>query len=962
MKKFFALVMLLILCCAPNVRAEDRVLRVGYIPGTGFFEENWAGHYQGYGYEYMEFLSNYGNWTFNYMPCKSWAELGQKLASGEIDLMPEIPGNWRLIPNAKRTDHVVGRFSMELILSKRLNGIPKANMKIGNMMTNYPTPSMPKIAANEGFTYELVNFKSFFDMKYALSLNDIDGYIAPMLNPEGDKNIFALFDRQSYRLLVNEKNTQLLAELNAAMDQMLIDQPNIRDQLNQKYLKSHGFPLTLSKEQREYLQHKKKLTGAIMINQRPYAYVEEGQLKGAIPDIMNRIAEDLKIKIELVHTDSISETAELLQSGKVDFLADSVCDYSWATSFNMNPTQAYLNVDYVPVTRRDNYDKTPRVVACLLRTLYTKSDIEPNFAEENRVYVETLEDGFLAVSEGRADVIFAPRSAVPYIVEATDTYNLQAGENTYFTDEISLGVYRYANPELWHILNKEINHLESEWLRSVVTANQQSVVHFTPQWFIYHHPIASIGLIIVLALIIGGIFEYRNQMRKKHLEIIQHMAYTDARYDLPNLAWLESEMPSFFKRLKKAPPNEKIYTVVFSMQTNAAIVERYGDKLLIKQLRDMAEQMQAKEWVLYSAAGIDAGHLICICHATGEDEIVDLVSGAVGEYSFIETADATRIWLHMRAGICELHQDDFSVRLTVERANVACHRPSKSDVLIFDEAMEQDIILQHKIETTMERALAEGEFHAWYQPKYDIRTRKIIGAEALVRWISPEMGFMPPGKFIPLFEKNGFVLSIDYELLDQAFKLQKQRLEEGKEVVPISVNQSRLHMTEDGYLDKMRAIVEKYKLPPNTIELEITETMFGDFDKKASRQNAERIINGLKSMGFTIAVDDFGAGYSSFSLLGAFQMDIMKIDRSVLTGANTSKRMKQILGNVIKLGNSLGMSVICEGIETAEEENLLLSLGCRYGQGYFNAKPMPVDDFINFFEKRNSEVPADVNA
>ena len=183
-----------------------------------------------------------------------------------------------------------------------------------------------------------------------------------------------------------------------------------------------------------------------------------------------------------------------------------------------------------------------------------------------------------------------------------------------------------------------------------------------------------------------------------------------------------------------------------------------------------------------------------------------------------------------------------------------------------------------------------------------------------------------------------------------------ERLKAGKEVVPISVNQSRLHMTEDGYLDKMRAIVEKYNLPPNIIELEVTESMFGDFDKKTARQNAEKIITGLKEMGFIISVDDFGAGYSSFSLLGSLPMDVMKIDRSVLTGADTSQKMKKILGNVIKLGHSLGMNVICEGIETVEEEQLLLSLGCRYGQGFLNAKPMPVDDFIKFFEQRNSEV------
>ena len=226
-KKFFLLAFLIIISAMEPVDAEDKVLRVGYIPTTGFLEENWAGHQQGYGYEYMEFLSNYGNWKFKYVPCSTWEELGEKLNSGAIDLMPEIPGNWRLIPNARRTDHVVGRFSMELILSKKLDGIPNKHMRIGNLNINYPTPSFAKIAANEGFTYELINFTNYFDMKYALSIGDIDGYITPMLTNEGNENIFALFDRQSYRLLIRADRTDLLAEVNAAMDQMLIDQPDI---------------------------------------------------------------------------------------------------------------------------------------------------------------------------------------------------------------------------------------------------------------------------------------------------------------------------------------------------------------------------------------------------------------------------------------------------------------------------------------------------------------------------------------------------------------------------------------------------------------------------------------------------------------------------------------------------------------------------------------------------------------
>ncbi|MBR3745393.1 MAG: EAL domain-containing protein, partial [Selenomonadaceae bacterium] len=427
---------------------------------------------------------------------------------------------------------------------------------------------------------------------------------------------------------------------------------------------------------------------------------------------------------------------------------------------------------------------------------------------------------------------------------------------------------------------------------------------------------------------------------------------------LPNVPWLEMKIPPFLEQLKEDNPDAKTFFVVFSMMSNAVMTKNNGHEIIKNQFNALADGLKISEPVIFRAAGIDVGHLICFCRSESAEKLSDWAAKIIEKYTYMGTANAnTKIAIHMKAGISS-YDESLDIQQTIGRAVTACQQISGGEVKLFDEKMEEALTTQHEIENRMVDALKNDEFKAWYQPKYDIKTRRIVGAEALVRWISPVTGFMPPGKFIPLFEQNGFVIQVDYYILEKTCQLQRERLDAGKEVVPISVNQSRLHMTEDGYLEKMRAVVEKYKLPPNLIELEVTETMFGDFDKKSSRQNAEKIINSLKEMGFTISVDDFGAGYSSFSLLSILPMDVLKIDRSVLTGADSSIKMKTILGKVIELGNSLGMKVICEGIETVEEENLLLRLGCRYGQGFFNAKPMPVNDFISFFEKRNAEVAA----
>ena len=934
-------------------------VKVGYVKDTGFLTEDRKGHKIGYGYEYMEFLSNYAHCNFEYVEFETWQKLLDAMEKGEIDAAPGMPGDYHQLPNSRRTDHVIGRFAMGLIISN--DGVKK-NMKIGNATSNYPTPALAGIAQAEGFDYEIVSYGSFLDMLDAFKRGDIDAYIAPMLHPHNDEiqNVLSLFDRQSYRLSVREDKPELLERLNLSMDQMLLNQPDVRDKLNRKYLRTDGAPLILSKSERQYLADRKKLRTSIFLYRQPYAYHNsKGELVGIFPDILNKIAEDLKIEIEIVPTNSINEATELIKNGDIDFITDAVCDFSLADNFNMKPTQSYLSMDYVPVTREGDLEKDISTlrVACVDSNFHTESFINQLYPPERRVEVSSPEAALVAVAENRADIAYIRRNSLNAIVENSGTYMLTPAAEAVYSEPVSFGVYANEDPKLWHILNKSISHIDSDWIRDSLNKYQQVEVNISLEWILYHHPLR---LLMAALLIIGSIaafFVYRNTMKKKHVELVEHMAYTDLRYNLPNVPWLEHNVPIEFETLESDNPGVQTFFVVFSMASNATVTKEYGRKIIDKQFMAMSQGLSKDAPVIFVAAGIDVEHLICYCKAENLDAIKAWAESAIQKYRFMETSDVnSKVVLRIRAGVSSYNRMIY-VQQAIDRAVMACHQNSSSDVNVFDEKLEEQLATQHTIESRMEQALRDGEFQAWYQPKYDIRTRRIVGAEALVRWISPELGFMPPGKFIPLFEQNGFVIPVDHYLLEKTCQLQRERLDAGKEVVPISVNQSRLHFTEEGYLDKMKSIVEKYNLPKGLIELEVTETVFGDFDSKGEK-TAEDIIRQLHELGFTISVDDFGSGYSSYTMLGNLPMDVLKIDRSILVGADTSARMRQILGNVIKLGKALKMKVICEGIETVEQENLLLELGCYLGQGFLNCKPLPVADFVAFFEKRNAEVDA----
>ncbi len=933
-------------------------VKIGYVKNTGFVQEDRPGHKIGYGYEYMEFLSNYAHCDFEYVEFATWDDLLEAMEKGEIDAAPGMPGDYHQLPNTRRTDHVIGRFPMQLVVSPK--GV-KPEMKLGVLASNYPTPALPAIAQAEGFTYETVTFHRLSDLIDAFTRGDIDGYVTPKLKYHDEGNVLALFDRQSYRLSVTNDKPRLWERLNIAMDHMLLNQSNVRDKLNQKYLYVNGAPLVLSKSEKEYLAERKKLRTAIFLYRQPYAYHNsKGELIGLVPDILNKISKELNVEIEIVPTNSVDEVSELIKKGEIDFVADAVCDYSWAENFNMKPTQSYLSMDYVPVTREGDLEKdiSTLTVACIDTMFHTEAFIYGLYPAERRLSVPSPEAALSAVAENRADIAYIRRNSINSVVENSGTYMLTPASEAVYSEPVSFGVYAHEDPKLWLILNKSIGHIDSDWIRDSLNKYQQAEVNITPEWILYHHPLRVLIAALILIAAIAGFFVYRNNMKKKHIDLVEHMAYTDLRYNLPNVPWLEHNVPIEFENLENDNPSVQTFFAVFAMASNATVTKEYGRKIIDRQFMSMAKNLEKDAPVIFVAAGIDVEHLICYCKADSLESMKAWAEEAIRKYSFMETADVnSKIVLRVRVGISAYSRMIY-VQQAIDRAVMACHQNSNNDVNVFDEKLEEQLTMQHTIESRMEQALKDGEFQAWYQPKYDIRTRRIVGAEALVRWISPEMGFMPPGKFIPLFEQNGFVIPVDHYLLEKTCQLQRERLDAGKEVVPISVNQSRLHMTEDGYLEKMKAVVEKYKLPRGLIELEVTETVFGDFDSKSGIKSAEEIIKGLHDLGFTISVDDFGSGYSSYTMLGNLPMDVLKIDRLILVGADTSYRMRQILGNVIKLGKALKMKVICEGIETVEQENLLLELGCYLGQGFLNAKPMPVADFVSFFEKRNAEVDA----
>ena len=273
----------------------------------------------------------------------------------------------------------------------------------------------------------------------------------------------------------------------------------------------------------------------------------------------------------------------------------------------------------------------------------------------------------------------------------------------------------------------------------------------------------------------------------------------------------------------------------------------------------------------------------------------------------------------------------------------------KNDLLqfysIYSLQMQKKIEREQLIERQMEKALASGEFFVVYQPKIDLKTEKIIGAEALVRWNSSNasLGFLSPGEFIPVFERNGFIVKLDFAVYEMVFKFIRKQLDLNNPVVPVSVNMSRNHSNPEKFVAEFVSRFKKYDIPSELIEVEILER---SADEDAN--NLITVTERLHQNGFSVAMDDFGSGQSSLNMLSDVPIDVLKFDQNFLRNEKSKKGNVKMINTLIELGRQLDKKTLFEGVETAEQRDMLRNMNCDSVQGYFYSKPLQEKEFIEF--------------
>jgi EAL domain-containing protein (putative c-di-GMP-specific phosphodiesterase class I) len=268
----------------------------------------------------------------------------------------------------------------------------------------------------------------------------------------------------------------------------------------------------------------------------------------------------------------------------------------------------------------------------------------------------------------------------------------------------------------------------------------------------------------------------------------------------------------------------------------------------------------------------------------------------------------------------------------------------KNNFQFYSAQMNQGSFERLVLERLLRRALERDEFELHYQPKVDLRSGTITGVEALLRWRSPELGLVPPGKFIPILEETGLILEVGEWVIARACRQARLWREQGLPPLRIAVNLSPRQFQQPGLAERIRTIIDQPDFPPGALELEITESMV--------TQNVERAIamlQELRQLGVHLAIDDFGTGYSSLAVLKRFPVSCLKIDRSFVREVPNDPDDVAITRAVIALAHSMGLSVVAEGVENEAQRAFLVECGCDEMQGFLFSKPLPAADLAALF-------------
>lgn len=419
-------------------------------------------------------------------------------------------------------------------------------------------------------------------------------------------------------------------------------------------------------------------------------------------------------------------------------------------------------------------------------------------------------------------------------------------------------------------------------------------------------------------------------------EYLEFLANSDVLTHIPNARAFNPGMMQMLEKYSELKFSMIIFDIEKFRTFNTLFGSEEGNRLLTFVGTKLQEEVENFDKGVYCRMSSD---IFYVCIEKKENSIetfIETFKKCIREYPI-------NFEIQLCFGVYDIQSADEPVEDIINHA-IYTWRLAKDrmfdNIVYYDEKIRRKEYFENMVISEMDIALQSREFEVFFQPKFDMSTGHVCGSEALVRWNHPREGYLSPGIFIPIFEKNGFITSIDLFVFEEVCKKIREWLDDGFDPVPVSVNISRADLYDPILWKELREIFNRYQVPIRYVEFEITESAF-----ISDSQKLKEFSKAVQEFGCKILVDDFGSGYSSLNSLKDIYVDVLKIDIKFLPVTAQDEKAKIILASVIEMAKELKLDVIAEGVETEAQKDLLEGLGCDKIQGFYYYRPMPIQDY-----------------
>ncbi len=953
MKKLIILCIIIILIIAVGsllstqvYSSEKETIKVGYIEYYNIIKDIDSVDKKGYGYDVFNEIDNYMNYTFEFIPY-TYEEGIEKLRSGEIDLFAPVTYTEE---RANEFIYTTEEFAVEKILVTVDDGFS----------TLYDDEEL--MNGKKVFTVSYSGYIDLFEdylerknikMEYIYSDKDEvepilgDYYLTSSLNYIDNLKTTAVVGEINSYVIAGKENTELIKEIDNALQRAKEENPMLLYSLHDKYYQDSK--LAQKDFTKEHIAYALEYDGndfievAVNIDQKPISYInEEGYPDGIAVKSIELLAETYGFKIQYlmynVNTNSSEEIAEIYNIS--DIILSQTRDLDLKQE-KFSVSDSYASIGMMTIMTDATMERnqlTNELVGKIGMLNYDTFDIEQVEEYYNKFELEIFENMDEMIKKYNKDelqAIIVSEAEANQILEETSLRNTQL-YSTPIEIPIRLFVNKNFGETYLEVYNIMIDRVGQAAFREIEIEEVEGfTVSMSISRLIREYTPEVILVIITLILII---YYYRNKRKKKLIK----QASIDKVTGLDSLLIFYQK---FDQLLKKSKENEYIVMTI-DIDVFKIIKETYGNEKVSNIIKNIAEELN-KQFGKDNLISRIENDVFVLIMKNEQTELEKKVKKLVDVYILGAKKELPKTY-NLSLSVGGYLISDLTVPITKmidysSISRVEGKKLYKNTFYLFDEAMKRKYETENEIVSKMKKALEEKEFLVVYQPKINLKILKMQSAEALVRWKEKNEKMIYPDQFIPVFEKNGFITNLDYYVFEEVCRVLNEN--RNLKMPLVAVNISAITLIEDITPLKMIEILSKYNLKPSNIQIEITESAFVK-ETDIIKQKFEK----LKQLGFSVAIDDFGAGISSLNRLNDLKADVIKIDKGFLDNQDL-ERGNIIIESIIKMANKLNIKVVTEGVETKEQAELLQKLNCNEAQGYYFEKPISEEQFIKIIEE-----------